>query len=59
MKRILKSIGSRLMRLYSKFDPLAFQKRYAANTLRVKRQCVGFETMDDETIRKVKIMWGG
>ena len=59
MKRILKSIGSRLLRIYSKYDPLAFQKRYAANTLRVKRQSVCFETMDDETISKVKTLWGG
>lgn len=58
MKRILKLIGSRLMRLYSKFDPLAFQKHYAAKTLRTKRQYVNFEQLDGDSAKRVKKLWG-
>ena len=47
------------MRLYSRFDPLAFQKYYAAKTLKAKRRAVSFETMDDATMSHVKSVWGG
>lgn len=57
------SIKSILFRLQTKYrdyvDPLFFIKRYAKGSLAKKRNTVSFDKIDNDSVLKIKKLWGG
>lgn len=51
---ILKFVG-----IYSKFNPLVYQNRYANKTLKAKSKTINFDKLDKNTKKNIRKIWGG
>lgn len=55
----MKKLLSKIVGVYSKFNPLVWQMRYAYKTLKEKKKAISFDKIDKVSINNIKKIWKG
>jgi len=54
----MKTLLSKLVGIYSKFNPLVYQMRYTSKTIKDKKKAIAFDNVDKTSRNKIEKQWG-